>query len=869
MEQGTPPEVAAQFAKPKEPPPPPKEPAKQPESQPVQPANFTPLEVKHEEKKVDAKPADPETQRALDNLDLRNPKAPQEIADLLIKAREQNLPNLDSVVAKVRLRREAGNVSYRVNDPPVYVLDEVVIRLLQADYPELAKGLISSSPADMDHINRSIQRNVDEPKDQELLKKRAEALQLQKQEELIEQLTANGCDEQTQQWLITKAHDPDSASMLDSRFWDQMKTFPGGTQEVLIERADIASAATMLSALQERSLITLAPKILAKWDRLPDHDARMNYINSVHDVMDIITADWSRIQGIYQSPDRAIEAVLGFVDPVGALKGCKELYGDQYGTKLGEFQGLFNTYTGGLTEIRPETVSGLKVMREYFEGPGKEVAEFYDVAGTIIRREDAGEFSSKLVSGLKIAQNISGLKLVVYDLAQSSRPEELARSYVALEPLMVGKDVLLIGDLRGSLNDAPKPEELAQTYLDTERRLAQNGLSLDIVGSSRFQTFAVSFEYNKTNPDRDKLFETACSDWKIESEIKKFYDGYIGLVLRSGGLKTSSTFRPELRNMPELTRQFDQMGIGQEEGNEILRTWSSYSEIKKTEYNARDGKVFPSEEPFIVTAQTAEILKQYKSLSEYGATYGAEEARLVIETFGIHNFRRYKPELLHNQMESWRKGEVPAQNILISARADWNGAMQTVGETYGNILGTEGTFFFEAQDTREMAIAAVKTGNRERSHGRKPDLKNVVIDAHATSNFLRLGQPHQHHDGKGEDDGTLSIANFINAQKGRKAMGGGVNDYQRHLGKNYRIILQACSTAGEVIGGANIAQTISADHNTRVEASPVNTSGSITIEADGSVIFRVSDDEKIGATAPAVTYISGEEQIAKPVEDAA
>ena len=62
-----------------------------------------------------------------------------------------------------------------------------------------------------------------------------------------------------------------------------------------------------------------------------------------------------------------------------------------------------------------------------------------------------------------------------------------------------------------------------------------------------------------------------------------------------------------------------------------------------------------------------------------------------------------------------------------------------------------------------------------------------------------------------------------------------------NLGKRFRVILQACSTAGEVTYGKNIAESIADYHGVKVVASKEITSGSIIIDPDGAVRFNGGD----------------------------
>lgn len=73
-----------------------------------------------------------------------------------------------------------------------------------------------------------------------------------------------------------------------------------------------------------------------------------------------------------------------------------------------------------------------------------------------------------------------------------------------------------------------------------------------------------------------------------------------------------------------------------------------------------------------------------------------------------------------------------------------------------------------------------------------------------------------------------------------KKIGAELNDFERHLGKDFEVILQSCSTAGEGNGnGKNIAEAMSEGHKTEVSASNVSIHA-LTIASDGRVTFKTN-----------------------------
>jgi hypothetical protein len=92
---------------------------------------------------------------------------------------------------------------------------------------------------------------------------------------------------------------------------------------------------------------------------------------------------------------------------------------------------------------------------------------------------------------------------------------------------------------------------------------------------------------------------------------------------------------------------------------------------------------------------------------------------------------------------------------------------------------------------------------------------------------MTLGSKGESIDTKNYKEAALN-AKKINANE--------VNDFTRHLGKNFEVILQSCSTASKGNGSKNIAEIMSERHQVEVSASDVTIYG-LTISSDGTVKF--------------------------------
>jgi hypothetical protein len=284
------------------------------------------------------------------------------------------------------------------------------------------------------------------------------------------------------------------------------------------------------------------------------------------------------------------------------------------------------------------------------------------------------------------------------------------------------------------------------------------------------------------------------------------------------------------------------LGISDELANEMLKSWFSYDSFSETLYRQSSGSMKISEAfdesqiERIMDEQLRSFSSQLESLQNFEKQYGIENTQQVIEIFGIYNFNRHQAEKLMDQLERWRSGDA-ARTVVVEARSDWNsftGKHPDFEEGVG-----EGVFYFEANSAYEIARVAVRIGQRERQLQREPDVQRFLVHAHGNPESMLIGV----------DGQEINTKQYIEAsQKMQRISTAESNDYTRHLGPNFQIILQSCSTAADNNGQKNIAETISDFHDTQVSGFDVTIS-SIIIRNDGTVVLgdKVKDEQPVEA----------------------
>ncbi|MDB5164584.1 MAG: hypothetical protein JWL89_210, partial [Candidatus Saccharibacteria bacterium] len=231
---------------------------------------------------------------------------------------------------------------------------------------------------------------------------------------------------------------------------------------------------------------------------------------------------------------------------------------------------------------------------------------------------------------------------------------------------------------------------------------------------------------------------------------------------------------------------------------------------------------------YIAREQSTALMTQLEAVENFVDEYGIYTAGAIINTFGIYNFARHDAEKLIAQEEAWRLGK-PINTVVVDARSDWNSFKGN--DFHIEDLDYEGMFFFEANSGADTARIAVTAGQHERSQGREPAVEKFIVHGHGAPGLIVMGVNRE----------AIDIKSYTEAaQKASTIHASEVNDYKKHLGPDFEVILQSCSTAGEALEGKNIADIISERHDVRVIASNSAVYG-LRILEDGSVKFETNE----------------------------
>ncbi|HUC95761.1 MAG TPA: hypothetical protein VMR76_02250 [Candidatus Saccharimonadia bacterium] len=294
--------------------------------------------------------------------------------------------------------------------------------------------------------------------------------------------------------------------------------------------------------------------------------------------------------------------------------------------------------------------------------------------------------------------------------------------------------------------------------------------------------------------------------------------------------------KPDLHSFPHLKERMMAVGLSEDLSAAMFNSWSTYNAFVG-HYYSNDTFNLPQEAPTeevlerMIHDQALALETQLRSLEVFVKDYGIDTTSEIIENFGIYNFARHDSVKLARQNKEWKSG-IPVSNVVVEARYDWNSftGNQTVFEEE---VG-DGVFNFEANSGTDAARIAVLVGAHEIANGRAPDVKRFILHAHAYPEGLVMGVNRE----------LISTSMYVEAARNASKINANeINDYTRHLGHDFEVILEGCSTAGDVISGKNIAQTISERHDTKVEGSNVTIMG-VRIHKDGSVSYEVREGER-------------------------
>jgi len=778
-----------------------------------------------------------EQQKAAESLEssiagLRESATPEDLSTAIIEAIAANPEAAKTHLAALCTTREVGS-PYRDNDGAKYKLDTTLILLVRQGQIEAAKGLVSASPSEAKVIEFPLTNASLEPEEAERVRTTIARLSEEKHRELFTTITGNGLDAQSANILIETAGSPDSASTVPQKIWQELPAYPDAAKrEASNFEGDIAVRMELISGVVDRGLGNYAGEFVPNATKLKDPADRKIYLDSARLAAEAL-ATIEPDNPSSAARQNAIKSVAPFADPVVALRASEAIFGEPNAQTIRQFAALCDKYPTDLIEFSPGFAIALKDA-----AADPQATPYLDLIARRVRDEAEPTRTCDVIrQGLDIVgTDFDGSPDFADRVIRGNQPLEVAKALLVAKPLLADASPQLKNMFVDALATGPEPQATANAFIETARSLSAQDINSGSIDSKSFLSLKSLVEAHHDSEQLDAKVERFCTNWKINSEYAKAFER--GLVpVAASGLASSAdrALRPRFEDMPTLAAEFDQSGLTDEAAREMFDTWTEFSAFSMLRFNSGAKPEVSSGELMSVEKNQCEMIaSQVEAFTDYADSYGANELNSVINTFGIRNFRRYRPGQLHNQLASWDDGSATYENVIIAAQSDWNGAVKDVGSDFTSQIGSSAVYF-EAGDSTSLAKDLVAIGSRDRANGRDPlkegTVKNLIIHGHANPDGLLLGSRNDVNEG-------IDVADFIDLDTKRAKIHGRANDYTRHLGPNFRVILQACSTAGTPKGGRNIAETLSQEHNLSVAGSPFATKGAFIIEPDGNVTFR-------------------------------
>lgn len=793
------------------------------------------------------------THEALRNLGPEVPKDPQQVAQLLIDAKKIGVDGLEDKMAQLRLLRKPGEADRWDPDPenPVNVLDRVAVLLLREGHDELVSDLLSCSKNELDTIGWRVDELVEDADKNAAIKQRFQKILEEKQAIVQNQLMQNGASEQVAQSIINQVGLPERALEISPEFWALFPTLSYDVQKILYSQwGNPEIIATQITAIHEVGLDSFADLLVRNLNKTESQDESSGYLFSAKKLYEVLLQD-PIFERESRERDYAFTGFFDFADPLAAYQTARDLFGNpkqayDLRTYAYQLQNIVHGYylaSKPHIELNPDFISSWKNLVPLFSTLGDSNIWTEICADAMRRLDNPDSFVQNFQKALPLLQKFNDqypfLRWIYKDLDD---PQRYLAVFDRIQPLLSGNiNVDVPKYLMEWLDQGNASEEQVTNILEAEERLHAYDLSLNKIGLSNFRAFTQVLEGAQDETSARRF----CENWKIQKECEDRYTEYVEHLPEGTWRSFAQIPRPDLQQLPNIVGRFQELGIDQSTAQKMFQSWNTFSAASRITY--RDTEVASRsltdhERRIAIEDHVERIGIEIRTMTQYADTYGQAELNELIQTFGLYNLSLYEIPNLHKQLVQWKSGETPITNIVINARTDWNSSSKNLGQDSIRALSDEEAVFFEAESEVELAKALIAVGRHERQFGRDPiktnAIKNILIHAHANAQGLALGP----------DGQKLDLKDYLDAERKNAKRNGRVNDYRRHLGNNFRVLLQACSTAGETVDGINIANTMAEYHNAKVEGSPFITQGMLTINPDGSVTFSTTEGQ-IGSVA--------------------
>jgi hypothetical protein len=748
--------------------------------------------------------ARPEPQVPLDEV-LDYLGQPAAVAEQLAAHHEAG-EDLGPVLEELRMLRQPGN-HHRDGHPETQQGDAVVVNLLMDGHDELAKAMISSSTHEAENITAVAGRYARSPEEAQMLIEQAARLSTERRADLSRRLGADGADPALIHRIVDNATDPDSALDIAPQAWPVLSAAPDNVQHQLVAApAPMPEVAKGIHALADHGIdnpdVWLLKRVI---NEKPGR--RDTFLQS-------LSAAAARLEELQQSgrlegPDDEVTALRHFADPAAAVQLAEDLTRENEMVSVSALTELVVLSPDKLpVEITAEQHHALVELRGVPElDTDTDTFAFY--ARRAVSEEHPQAASLWLRSALAAAEPFIKAQPSVIDqlpyaknLADLSKALETAAPLAEAEPEEAARfSYMITGDEDPTL--AARRLTLVKPLLD------QYGLA--------WGRYDQKFLVQKFYQDDDEYLETMdtlLSSEAIRDELKLSYTSV--LTGQSGDVA--------LDDLPVMKTKLDEAGLSPEQAAKAFETWNTFDPLHR--FESEGGELTEAALTKITLEYSEAMYRRMTHLTSFADKYGQDELQMTIDTFGIYNFQRHKADRLARQNQRWRDGETPAKNVVVSTREDWNGVFD-----YNQVQGdfdAKAAFYFEAESGPDIGRIAVQVGRREAEHGREPDIDNFIIQAHGSPEGVSLGPDMQ----------ALTIADYEAAAYPRAHNPRlRIQDYRRHLGNRFRVILVACSTSAPNGEGASFAEVISQGHDVQVDGPDRPVPPDVFIDEAGEVQY--------------------------------
>jgi hypothetical protein len=784
-----------------------------------------------------------------------------------------------------QLRRSRDIAGHFADDPIKTATDKAIIELLDAGHTNIAAQLITPSGRESSRLKDALgETRLPDDRKRHLLEQ-VVTVQEQKQRAFLRAMSERSVHKELALDILSNVTDPESALSVTAASWQQFGELPDRYQRKLIFGSDPESLDAKLDAvilLNEYQIDDPTGDVQRFASRMPA-EARHRYLSQLHQALgntDQTPEYWSQLSR-FQEPQQALELATALFPPEDQRsRPATELYYTLMGTsRTGRFP----------IRLDQEQLSFLQHARTAVEALHGPNGALIAMAASVMRSDNPPDRRTEYLRCLATLQEFPDGKFGLQALRGSEHPTAITRMWEKYGQRIADwqfRDQFLIDVWK-----AEDPESYAARLFDRVLpALAEQNAAVDKVN------LKYVFELTRTpalaNGGIEKFTEELTTELRIGAQIRSAVEGGMASAVESAK-NISLAPIPEVPKPPaekdidpmskftELRSAMAKLGLPPAYINDLCASWMSFNGV--IHYSRQKNKLVTEFTPEdISTAADYSVeayLAQYRALKEYVDKFGAKElTEQTYKIFGTTNFMRMSAEQLHHQLERWQDPSEPVTNLQVTAKADNNGFFQEAGRQAFAQLGERGTFCFEAGSPYELARAAVRVGDRERAARRdplqRPEPITVVVGAHGEPLSLALGFKRNRQMQVATKNGipvndNLRAADYVQAMSGRDRLeiaslmahlkqfqeqgNDGqpseeyfidMNTFQRHLGRNFRLILKAClanavpSTSDP--WARNISQRMAAGHDTVVESSDHSIYG-MSFEADGRTMFAILD----------------------------